>query len=78
VRRRAIWRIAYAGAPLDLYITNVTFERGRGWDPLFGPGPQMRVSARVKAGEEYQISLYSWSPDLPGVEFELRATMWSQ
>jgi hypothetical protein len=67
----------YIQAPLDLYITNVTDDRGKGWDPVFGPGPQMRVSARAKAGAEYQISLYSWAPDLPGVEFELRAAMWS-
>ena len=68
----------YADAPLDLYITNVTDERGKGWDPVFGPGPQLRVSARVKAGAHYQISLYSWSPTLPGVQFELRSSMWPE
>lgn len=68
----------YINAPLDLYITNVTEQRGKGWDPVFGPGPQMRVSARAKAGEQYQISLYSWTSDVPGVEFDIRAAIWPE
>jgi len=65
---------SYFGAPLDLYITNVTDERGKGWDPVFGPGPQLRVSAPAKHGEAYQITV--WSSTVPGVEFELSSSLW--
>ena len=65
---------SYVSAPLDLYITNVTDLPGFGWDPVFGPGPQMRVSALVKTGESYQVTV--WSSKVPGVNFEIRASVW--
>lgn len=60
----------YLSAPLDLYVVD---RSGKGWDPVFGPGPEMRVSLRVKAGSEYQITV--WSSVVPGVAFELRASL---
>jgi hypothetical protein len=67
---------SYFAAPLDLYITNITDEPGKGWDPVFGPGPQLRVSARARVGASYQITV--WSSKVPGVEFEMRSSVWPE
>ena len=55
--------------PLDLSFTD---SDGRTFWSEYGPGPQGRLRASVKAGSIHQITVWY---TFPGVEFELRSSL---
>jgi hypothetical protein len=56
--------------PLDLDVIHATRI---GSQPLIGPGPQRRISIRIRSGDSYAIEV--WSFLSPGEAFELSTAL---